>query len=190
MVDTRRDQPLGPSQDVGNPALQARRQPSLGPRPVIETWLAIACLAVATRATKRPPRFESHIDLDAAMGDLSREHDPPRIFGDDRHAGRLRPGINLDPMIGNDRSSDRPILEDNREWEPLEDRRAALFKEESRPRHPAGIQRFLVLVNHESMHKMYCSCKRVPPLAGEKLASAMLERLAAACGTGLDPQTF
>ena len=124
------------------------------------------------------------------MGDLSREHDPPRLFGDDRHAGRLRPGINLDAMIGNDRSSDRPILEDNREREPLEDRRAALFQEESRPRHPAGIQRFLVPVNHESMHKMYCSCKRVPPLAGEKLASAMLERLAAACGTGLESQPF
>lgn len=86
-----RDQPLDPSQNVGNPALQARRQPSLGPRPVIETWLAMACFAVATRATKCPPRIESHIDLDAAMGDLSREHDPPRLFGDDHHAGRLRP---------------------------------------------------------------------------------------------------
>ena len=68
-------------------------------------------------AAERRPVSERRLDGLAPVLDLDRGDDPTRRLLDDGHAGRLRSGVDLDPVLVDGRSLDGPILEDDRERE-------------------------------------------------------------------------
>jgi hypothetical protein len=169
------EEPPDPGEHVGDAALQARREPTRTPRPVIEPLWAIACLAGPPAASQRSPGVERRLDRRAAVFDLDRGDDPSRPFLHDRDAGRLGPGIDLDPVPSGG-GSDAPILEDDREGEHPEDRGPPPLEQDPRPRHAARGERLPVAIEDKRMHCI-SSFEGAPPLAGETFASTMLGRL-------------
>src|SRR5262249_43911699 len=85
-----------PRIDVLNPAFERRRQPSFRSCAVVETWLAITGLSLATPPTKRTTRVQRSFDRMPSMLDLGGEDDFPVLLIDDCDACFFRSGIDFD----------------------------------------------------------------------------------------------
>ena len=134
-------EPADPGQDVGDAAFEARREPTLPSRPVVEPRWAVARLAGAAASTEGPACLERRLDGLAPVLDLDRGDDPPCLLLDDGQAGRLRARVDLDPMLapGGDVA---PILEDDREGESPEDRRPPPLEQDPRRAIRHGVSGF------------------------------------------------
>jgi len=183
-----RDQPPDPGQDVADARLKRRRQPSLGPGPVVGPRLAVPRLPLPATAANHTPPVERRLDHKAPVFDLGGEGDAAGLFLDHCQARQLRARIDLDPVLVNDRVLDCTVLEDDREREPLEHGGTPGIEQLPRPSRIAGVQRLPVLVQHKNSHVYLDPYGFLSSLSGVKFASTMLERLFRVRGTCLDPQ--
>ena len=105
-------QPRDPGEHVGKAAFQRRREPALGFRlRLLVRGLGLAPRPAVSRLAGPPVPSEGlavgerRLDRLAPVLDLDRGDDPARLLLDDCNAGRLRAGIDLDPMLVDGESS-------------------------------------------------------------------------------------
>ena len=152
-------QPGDPGEHVGQAAVQRRRQPTLGLRlRLLVPGLGLAPRpAVARRAGPASPTeclacLQRRLDRSAPVPGLDRGDDQARRLWDDGDAGRPRAGTGLDPVLVDGRGLGAPLVEDDREGEPPEDRGSALGQQDPGPRRRARTGRLPVVVENEDSH--------------------------------------
>jgi len=94
--------PASPGLDVGDAALQRRREPALLAAPVVEAGLAISALTVAPCPAQPRPLHHPPVDLLAAVLHLRRPDEAAGVLAQDGQARYAAAGVDFQPVAVGD----------------------------------------------------------------------------------------